>query len=198
LTVDLPMNEQAYDYEQVGRIANAVVAMGYDQHWASGAPGPVAGVDWYAEAIDNLAQRVPARKLIAAVGGYGYDWDVTDHRPAEPLSFADAMRIAADRGIDIDTEPASVNSHFAYTDDAGHHHQVHFLDAVSAWDQYRVGRAHGLTGSAASRCGGWDWRSRRSGRSCHWIGPTASTRPAWPRWPAVTASPSRGTANCCA
>lgn len=142
LTVDVPMNEDQYDYEAIGKFADAVVLMAYDEHFSTGKPGPIAGREWFADGLREYVQRVPPEKLIVAIGTYGYDWTVNpDGTPASghvasAISYNDALRVAQEHRAKIRTSPDSINSFFEYKDKSGLAHQVHFLDAISAWNQF--------------------------------------------------------------
>lgn len=74
LTVDVPMNDDVYDYEAIGKVADAVVVMAYDEHFPGGEAGPIAGLEWFEQGVREYAKRVPPEKLIVALGGYAYDW----------------------------------------------------------------------------------------------------------------------------
>lgn len=143
VTVDVPVKDPAFDYEGIGKVVDAVVVMAYDQHYASGKPGPVAGVDWFAAGVKEMLDAVPPQKMIVAMGAYGYDWDVTSEEPARSLGFTDAM-VLADRtdGV-VQADGKTLNSHFTYHEPDGDEHEVWFLDGVAAWDQFMVlQRAH--------------------------------------------------------
>jgi peptidoglycan-N-acetylglucosamine deacetylase len=146
VTVDVPMNDDAFDYEAIGEIADAVVLMDYDEHFPGGAPGPIADMGWFREGVDDMVQRIPPEKLIIAIGGYGYDWTVGAQHSAEDLTFADAMMLADEYGAEIETDSEAINSHFTYQDKAGSMHEAWFLDAVSAWDQYVICRQYPIKG----------------------------------------------------
>jgi spore germination protein YaaH/peptidoglycan/xylan/chitin deacetylase (PgdA/CDA1 family) len=153
VTVDLPVRGEAYDYELIGRMVDAVVVMGYDEHFTGGQAGPIASRDWFSAAIDELTHRVPVNKLIVGLGGYGYDWRVGSPDPARVLSFAEAMSLAAEFGAWVETDGTALNSTFAYTDYDGVSHQVWLLDAVSAWNQMALVREWGARGVALWRLG---------------------------------------------
>lgn len=152
VTVDVPMNDAAFDLEAIAGIADAVLLMAYDQHFATGSPGPIAAQPWFTEGLDDVIQAIDPRKLIVGLGAYGYDWK-TGQRQARALSFSEAMTIAGLYGAHVETELASVNSHFNYTDDAGIKHQVWLLDAVCAWNQYHAARQAKVRGVALWRTG---------------------------------------------
>lgn len=64
-----------YDLAGLGRAADEVVLMGYDQHgptWTSA--GPVGGQPWVAAAAKPLTKAIPTSKLVLGVAGYGYTW----------------------------------------------------------------------------------------------------------------------------
>ncbi len=155
VTIDVPLNDPAFDYEAMGKIADLVVLMAYDQHYPGSAPGPVAGQDWFSEGLGDMCLRIPKSKLIVALGAYGYDWTLTAGKvkPAESVSFAEAMILAADHGSDIETDKATLNSTFAYQDEDGVKHVVWFLDAVSAWNQVQSARTAGVAGLSLWRLG---------------------------------------------
>lgn len=135
LTVDLPMNDEAYDYEAIGNVADEIVVMAYDQHYAGGGSGAIASQDWFTNGIDDILGKIPRKKTIIAMGQYAYDWDTTAKSPAKSLSFDEAMLLAGQVGADVETDKDSINSHFSYVDEKGDNHDVWLLDAVSLWNQ---------------------------------------------------------------
>jgi cellulose synthase/poly-beta-1,6-N-acetylglucosamine synthase-like glycosyltransferase/peptidoglycan/xylan/chitin deacetylase (PgdA/CDA1 family)/spore germination protein YaaH len=82
LAVNVSLVDAAYDVELIGKLADAVFVMAYDQHYPSSRPGPIAGTEWFAQAVTDAAARVPKDRLVMALGGYCYDWVV----PAEQES----------------------------------------------------------------------------------------------------------------
>ncbi len=135
VTVDVPFDDRAYDYDEIGKLADAVVVMAYDEHDANGKPGPIAGIDAIRTGLDRLEKHIPPAKMIVGIGAYGYDWDLTSGQPGTALGFADIMALVDTTNAGIDTEAESVNSHFSFTEPDGDHHEVWFLDAVSAWNE---------------------------------------------------------------
>ncbi|MFT2691485.1 glycosyl hydrolase family 18 protein [Clavibacter zhangzhiyongii] len=67
-----------YDLAALGRAADHVVLMAYDQHgptW-SGA-GPVGGMPWVKAALAPVRKAVPAARIQLGIAGYGYTWPRT-------------------------------------------------------------------------------------------------------------------------
>ncbi len=151
VTVDVPMNDEAYDYAAIGRIADAVVLMAYDQHWATSAPGAIAGRAWFERGLDAATRRIPASKLIVGVGAYAYDW-TEGVATAEALGFDDTLSLADRHDARVEFADDG-ESHFRYVDTAGRNHDVWLLDALSAWNEYHYAQRAGTRGAAVWRTG---------------------------------------------
>jgi spore germination protein YaaH len=67
----------AYDFRSLGRIADFLVLMAYDQHTPLTPPGPVAAYDWVTAALDYAVHRVPPEKLLLGFPFYGREWEET-------------------------------------------------------------------------------------------------------------------------
>lgn len=153
MSVDVPARDEAFDVEYIGKIADAVVVMSYDEHFAGGSPGPIASRDWFEDTLDEVQAAVPADKLIVAVGAYGYDWTLDSQQPAQSLKFDEIMGLAHDLDAQPDMEPVSRNMFFSYVDDARREHHVWFLNGITAYNQMRVVAKKGLLGTSFWRLG---------------------------------------------
>jgi spore germination protein YaaH len=67
----------AYDFHALGREADFLALMAYDQHTPSTPPGPVAGYGWVQAALDYAVRRVPPSKLLLGLPLYGREWAAT-------------------------------------------------------------------------------------------------------------------------
>jgi cellulose synthase/poly-beta-1,6-N-acetylglucosamine synthase-like glycosyltransferase/spore germination protein YaaH/peptidoglycan/xylan/chitin deacetylase (PgdA/CDA1 family) len=152
VAVDVPMNDEAYDYQAIGRLADAVVLMAYDEHWSTSSAGPIASRPWYEGGVDQATKRINPKKLIAGVGAYAYDW-TAGVASAQALGFDETLALAERHDARIEAAGEDVNSHFQYVDNAGRDHDVWMLDAISAWNQYLYARRAGLRGAALWRAG---------------------------------------------
>lgn len=153
LTVDVPPRNEAFDVEYIGKIADAVVLMSYDEHFAGGDPGPIASQTWFMDTLEEVQSQVPADKLIVAVGAYGYDWTIGSKTPAQSLKFSEVMALADDAYAQPEMEQTSRNMFFAYTDEKKMEHHVWFLNGITAWNQERVAYKNGLLGMSFWRLG---------------------------------------------
>ncbi|WGL51688.1 glycosyl hydrolase family 18 protein [Nocardioides sp. BP30] len=67
--------DHGYRLRQLGRVANVIDLMTYDDHgpgWSG--PGPIGPLAWQRAAMTALLDQVPARKAQLGFGGYGYTW----------------------------------------------------------------------------------------------------------------------------
>lgn len=65
-----------YNREEQGKVADYVVIMGYDEHYAgSQTAGSVASINWVREGIEKTLEDVPSEKVINAVPFYTRLWE---------------------------------------------------------------------------------------------------------------------------
>ena len=63
-----------YNWAEQGRVADYVVMMGYDEHFAGGEAGSVASIGYERQGIMDLLKQVPKEKLISAIPFYTRIW----------------------------------------------------------------------------------------------------------------------------
>jgi len=145
-TSDQPGNAWtgAYDYRDLGRAADLVMPMAYDDHYAGGPAGPVAPTGWVAAVARFAARAIGPSKVVLGLPGYGYDWGGAS--VAAPLSFGQAV------ALDNAFARGRAGSHFAY-DTGGVVHQVYFDDAQSFEAQSQVAVEFDLRGIVLWRLG---------------------------------------------
>jgi cellulose synthase/poly-beta-1,6-N-acetylglucosamine synthase-like glycosyltransferase/spore germination protein YaaH/peptidoglycan/xylan/chitin deacetylase (PgdA/CDA1 family) len=166
VTVDVPARDSAFDLSYIGKIADGVVLMSYDQHYAGGAPGPIAADEWFDDTFDEVAAEVPANKLLVAIGQYGYDWTADSTRPAKSLGFSETMDLAREVESQPEMEKVSQNMFFAYQDDNNKQHQVWFLNGITAWNEFVYLRQKHVLGLSLWRLGTEDptfWQLSKPG-----------------------------------
>ena len=162
LSINLPVNDDSFDYRKLSAPVDYVILMAYDQHYSGSDPGPVAGVDWFENMLRLRQMDLPASKTIVAIGNYAYDWK-EGHEP-ETKTFEEAVLTALESSdetdrIRIELDPSSLNPKFEWIEeDNGEEkrHQVWMLDAVSAFNQVAVSRSFGARGVALWRLGSED------------------------------------------
>ena len=74
VTLAVPFDDDNWDYKSFAAIADYLILMAYDQHWAQGTPGSIAAQDWYENTLDRRMRDLDPVHTIVAIGAYGYDW----------------------------------------------------------------------------------------------------------------------------
>jgi len=161
LYLSVPASNPDFDYAFLSNVADGLILMNYDQHYPGGAPGPIAGQDWFTENLTKALKLVPREKIICAIGNYGYDW--TTDKKGKPgmagvhnVSVQEAWLEARDSEADIDFDSDMLNPHFDYLDGDNNRHDVWYLDAVTALNQMRAARSLGISTFALWRLGSED------------------------------------------
>ncbi|MBO9602459.1 MAG: glycosyltransferase [Novosphingobium sp.] len=150
LGLTIPAGEPSWNLKRMSDVVDHVFFMNYDLHWQGGEPGPIAPQAWFASQLAHARSQVPARKLIVALGNYGYDWH---DGVADALTVNEAWLAAHDSDTVPKFDPASGNSGFAYEDE-GHTHTVWLMDAATSWNQLSL--LQGVEGVALWRLGSED------------------------------------------
>lgn len=140
----------AFDYGALGRVADYVVVMTYDQHWAGGPPGPVAALSWAADAAAYAAREIPAERLLLGTAAYGYTWPSGGRGRA--FTARQALTLAAGHGAVVRWDDAHQVPYFHYRS-GGVDHVAYFENAHSLRGKLRVARSLGLAGVALWRLG---------------------------------------------
>jgi cellulose synthase/poly-beta-1,6-N-acetylglucosamine synthase-like glycosyltransferase/spore germination protein YaaH/peptidoglycan/xylan/chitin deacetylase (PgdA/CDA1 family) len=160
------------DLKQIAANSDGIILMNYDEHQTTSDPGPIASQDWFVDNLTRVLKVVPKKRLICAVGNYGYDWTLSNppapkkgsqKKPVTPqvlftddFPVAEAWQRASDADADLDLDDDSLNPHFEYIDeDTNQRHVVWFLDGVTMLNQMRAARQLGLTTFALWRLG-WE------------------------------------------
>lgn len=64
----------SYDYEALGKHADYLMIMAYDEHWQGSEAGPVASIGFVDRSIQYALERVPAEKIVVGVPFFGRIW----------------------------------------------------------------------------------------------------------------------------
>jgi len=160
LMVCLPAADWAYDYAGIGKSADAVILMNYDQHWRTSSAGPIAAQDWFVNNINAILKLVPAQKLVMGIANYAYDWPNNAgkkaHEQAKVESFQESIVTAMESEAKVQFDPDSLNPYFDYSDEHNHVHHVWMLDGVTAYNELRAAERVGVQGTALWRLGSED------------------------------------------
>ncbi len=133
----------AQDYAAIGKVVDQVRLMGYDYHWASSPPGPIAPVTWIRAVLDYARTQIAPAKIVLGVPMYGYDW-IGDKGTS--ITWLQALRLAKQYKVKTQFDKASQTPWFSYTDGAGQRHQVWFENAASVTAKLNAAQGAGAAG----------------------------------------------------
>jgi len=136
VSMNVPEMDPAFDYKRYASKVDYLIVMAYDEHWATGTPGPVSSMQFFLNVLKARLADVPAEKLVMAIGNYAYDWPARGGR-----TFEEAMLTAKESEATIVLDPDFLNPTYRYQTNTGQEHEVWFLDAVTAFNQASVTRA---------------------------------------------------------
>jgi spore germination protein len=143
-----PFWSGSYDRRELGKIADYIIMMGYEEHWdGDSTAGSVASIPWTTEGIQLLMKDVPAQKIMLAVPFYTREW-VTDLATKKVNSYdrtmAEADKIIASKGLHKVWNSKVSQNYVEYTAN-GQKHQIWLEDNQSMQlrqnivDQYHLG-----------------------------------------------------------
>lgn len=92
-----------FDYATIGRIADKVVVMAYDEHHRTGAAGPVASLAWCKKIVEHAVVEIPARKLVMGLPLYGRAWQTETH--AKAFRFHETVALLSRLGKNPERSP---------------------------------------------------------------------------------------------
>jgi cellulose synthase/poly-beta-1,6-N-acetylglucosamine synthase-like glycosyltransferase/spore germination protein YaaH/peptidoglycan/xylan/chitin deacetylase (PgdA/CDA1 family) len=160
LMVALPAADWDYDYAGIGKSADAVILMNYDQHWRTSPPGPIAAQDWFTKNIDAILKLVPPQKLVMGIANYAYDWPSNAGKKAGEQarveSFQESIVTASESEAEVQFDDDSLNPFYSYSDEHNFIHRVWMLDGVTAYNELRAAERVGVQGTALWRLGSED------------------------------------------
>jgi spore germination protein len=131
----------AQDYAAIGKVADQVRLMGYDYHWDTSAPGPVAPIGWIRDVISYAKTQIPASKIILGIPEYGYDWS---RGFGTGISWLQALRLSRQYHAPPHYDASSQSPWFSYADASHQRHTVWFENAEST--QAKLDVAQGIGG----------------------------------------------------
>ncbi|WP_258360344.1 glycosyl hydrolase family 18 protein [Moorella sulfitireducens] len=139
----------AFDYKAIGKYADWVQIMTYDEHHAGGPPGPIASLPWVEKVIRYSVTTIPPEKILLGIAAYGYDWSSATTRMVPAGSIA--KLVAAYNATPQWNSTLGVPYLFYYKN--GDRHEVWYEDTASLSMKLEMVRRYGLMGIGIWRLG---------------------------------------------
>lgn len=138
-----------YDYEIIGKLADKVLLMTYDENWSGGPAGPVASLSWVNKVIEYSVKVLPKEKILLGIAAYGYDWS---SQGTKTLQYADATELARENGAQPQWSGSYQVPHFSYRS-GGIKHEVWYENEPSLRAKLKVVKNYDLGGIGIWRLG---------------------------------------------
>lgn len=152
--MNVPFDNDAYDYQKIASLVDTVVVMAYDEHWMNNNPGPIASDGWFRKNLINITSKIAKGKLALVLGNYGYDWEKGKNGKA--VTFEEAQTLIRESEADMLFDTGSENPHFTYFDEQDREHQVWYLDAITLYNQIMIAEDTGIENIMLWRLGSED------------------------------------------
>lgn len=143
-----------YDRAEQGVVADYVIVMGYDEHYA-GSPeaGSVASIDFVEEGISRTVAEVPAHKVINAVPFYTRIWETTKTEiSSQAVGMDVAEEYVANHNIQVEWDDTTCQNYGEYTS-KDTLYQVWLEDERSIEVKLNIMQKYGIGGVASWRLG---------------------------------------------
>lgn len=139
-----------YDLTEQGIVADYVVIMGYDEHYAgSEEAGSVASISYVSTGIEKALEEVPASKLVNAVPFYTRLWTTSGGElSSKALHMDGAASFISENGIELKWDEATCQYYGEKTAENGDFYQIWNEDARSLEAKLGVMQSKGIAGVA--------------------------------------------------
>ncbi|MED4354064.1 LysM peptidoglycan-binding domain-containing protein [Schinkia azotoformans] len=144
-TEDVPTNRiiGAYDYLEIGNVADIVAVMTMDYGYPTGPPNPIAPLWWMEQVVQYSVGLIDPRKMQIALPLYGYDWKVPENITTA-LSANAAQNFAISVGAEINYDILAASPYFGYQ--SIDQHVVWFVDIRGYTQRYQLVDLYKLLG----------------------------------------------------
>lgn len=107
-----------YDREEQGVVADYVIIMGYDEHYAGGSEaGSVASINFVEDGIEKTVNQVPSNKVINAIPFYTRIWETKEGQlSSQAVGMDVAEEFVAYHNIQVEWNEETCQNYGEYTD----------------------------------------------------------------------------------
>ena len=120
----------AYDYAAIGKSADQIILMTYDEHGLGTTQGPIASALWVDRVITFATGKIAKEKIVLGLPVYSFDWGTDKPLIPDYLSYIQTVDRAKKMGVEILLDPSGKVPQFIYSD-KGARHEVFFENVGS-------------------------------------------------------------------
>lgn len=142
-----------FDYKGIGKYADRVVIMTYDEHgaWAGSGAGPIASITWQEKVVKYAITQMSNGKILLGVPAYGFDWTKGKSWP-KYSSYEMTMDTVKSKGLKVLWSDKYKVPYVYYSDRSGQR-EIWFENASSFSYKINLASKYGLKGIAIWRIG---------------------------------------------
>ena len=140
-----------YNRTEQGIVADYVIIMGYDEHYAgSEEAGSVASYDYVKEGITQTLQEVPAEKVISAVPFFTRLWSEKNGTvESDALGMEDAQAAVSAAGATATWDDTTKQNYATWNGSDGTKYEIWLEDESSLREKLQIMKDNNLAGTAA-------------------------------------------------
>lgn len=135
----------SYNYKKIGKYADYVQVMTYDEHGSWSEPGSVASIDWMKNILTFATESISPEKVIMGVPAYGYDWNLSDPGQNRLIEWDQIHSTLDDYTVEPINNEETASTHFNYAE-KNQEHVVWFEDDRSLQKKSSLTNAYGIAG----------------------------------------------------
>lgn len=142
-----------YNWAEQGRVADYVVMMGYDEHFAGGEAGSVASIGYERQGITDLLKQVPKEKLISAIPFYTRIWkEDTSGTSSQSVGISSAKEWVETNQVELYWQE-DLGQYYGELEKDGVNYEIWMEEERSLELKMQLIRDNGLAGVACWRLG---------------------------------------------
>ena len=142
-----------YNQKEQGNVADYVIIMGYDEHYAGGEAGSVSSSGYVENGIKDMLSLVPKEKVINAVPFYTRLWTGSgDNASSRAMGISEATKWVSESGMDL-TWDDSVGQYYGRLDSQNGEQQLWMEETRSLGLKMDLIKKYDLAGVAGWRLG---------------------------------------------
>ncbi len=112
-----------FNYKEQAYVADYLILMAYDEHWAGSGAGSVSSIDFVETSVENLIDLgVPSGELICAIPFYTRLWKIQGNETtSEAISMDVAQNWLDNRGLTANWDDVTCQYYIEYQDGTSHY-----------------------------------------------------------------------------
>lgn len=150
--VPAPYN-RFYNQKEQGIVADYVIIMGYDEHYAGGDIGSVSSIGYVKNGIEDMLELVPKEKVINGVPFYTRLWTKNgDQVSSKAMGISEAMKWVEESGMELSWNEET-GQYYGELESEGTKTQLWMEETRSLGLKMELIKQHALAGVAAWKLG---------------------------------------------